>query len=87
MAVQSMQWKPSHSNSNNMDCLHIKPLKSSGHDLLTAKEVWETMYHMEHLNRACKTTIAGVGVNVSEKSIDRAAKAYVKVKMRVKTSI
>lgn len=30
--------------------------------------------HMEHLNRACKTAISGVGANVSEKSIDRAAK-------------
>ena len=28
---------------------------------------------MEHLNRSCKTTIGGVGVNVSEKSIDHAA--------------
>ena len=39
MAAQSMHWKPSH--SNYMDCLHVKPLKSSGHDLLTAKEIWE----------------------------------------------
>ena len=31
--------------------------------------------HMEHLNRACKTTIAGVRANVSERSIDRAAKS------------
>ena len=30
--------------------------------------------HMEHLNRACKTAIAGLEANVSEKSVDRAAK-------------
>ena len=30
--------------------------------------------HMEHLNRACKTAIAGLGANVSEKSVHRAAK-------------
>ena len=30
--------------------------------------------HMEHLNKACKTAIAGLGANVSEKSVHRVAK-------------
>ena len=30
--------------------------------------------HMKHLNKACKTAIAGLGANVSEKSVHRAAK-------------
>lgn len=30
--------------------------------------------HMEHLNRACKTAVLGLGANVSEKSIDRVSK-------------